>query len=226
MSLWPLLLFHISCAVVGLLSGAMAMIFRKGSGRHGAAGTVFFVSMLFMSSSAAWIASAFRPNALNVVVSLLTFYLVSTGWWTAKRRTAGTNVFDLVAMLFVLGVGIAGVTFGFEAANSATGKKDFMPAPIYFVFGSIALLCAVADLRMIVRGGITGGRRVARHLWRMGLALFIATMSLYPGQAKLFSKALRDSNLLFIPMLLLVASMIFWLFRVRRTNSLPKQLHV
>ena len=226
MSLWPLLLFHISCAVVGLLSGAMAMIFRKGSGRHGAAGTVFFVSMLFMTSSAAWIASVFRPNALNVVVSLLTFYLVSTGWWTAKRRTAGTNVFDLVAMLFVLGVGIAGVTFGFEAANSVTGKKDFMPAPIYFVFGSIALLCAVADLRMIVRGGITGGRRVARHLWRMGLALFIATMSLYPGQAKLFSKALRDSNLLFIPMLLLVVSTIFWLFRVRRTNALPKQAQV
>lgn len=79
---------------------------------------------------------------------------------------------------------------------------------------------------MIVRGGITGGRRVARHLWRMGLALLIATMSLYPGQAKLFSKALRDTNLLFIPMLLLVASMIFWLFRVRRTNALPKQVHV
>jgi uncharacterized membrane protein len=226
MSLWPLLLFHISCAVVGLLSGAMAMILRKGSGRHGAAGTVFFVSMLFMTSSAAWIASVFSPNALNVVVSLLTFYLVSTGWWTAKRRAGGTHVFDLAAMLFVLGVGIAGVTFGFEAANSATRTKDFMPAPIYFVFGSIALLCAVADLRMIVRGGITGGRRVARHLWRMGLALFIATMSLYPGQAKLFSKALRDTNLLFIPMLLLVVSMIFWLFRVRRTNALPKQVHV
>ncbi|HEX8407299.1 MAG TPA: hypothetical protein VF883_00415 [Thermoanaerobaculia bacterium] len=225
MTLWPLLLFHICCAVVGLLSGAMAMIFRKGSGRHGAAGTVFFVSMLFMSSSAAWIALVFRPNALNVVVSLLTFYLVSTGWWTAKRRTAGTNAFDLVAMLFVLAVGITGVTFGFEAADSAMGTKDHMPAPIYFVFGTIALLCAMSDLRMIVRGGITGGRRVARHLGRMGLALLIATMSLYPGQAKLFSQALRDTNLLLLPLFLLIGSLVFWQYRVRRT-TLPKPAHV
>ena len=38
-------MIHICGAVVGLLSGFMAMTFRKGSGLHGAAGSVFFVSM-------------------------------------------------------------------------------------------------------------------------------------------------------------------------------------
>jgi len=219
MTLWPILLVHICAATIGLLSGALAMIFRKGGGKHGAAGTLFFVSMLVMTSTGAYIAAFLRPIALNVVVALLTFYLVSTGWRTAKRKTAGTDAFDLAAMLFVLTVGIAGTTFGFEAANSASGTKDHMPAAMYFVFGTIALLCAVADLRMIVRGGVAGARRVVRHLWRMCFAMLIATMSFYPGQAKLFSKAVRDTNLLFIPLVLVLGTMLFWLYRVRSRGS-------
>ena len=31
-----------------------------------------------------------------------------------------------------------------------------MPAPIYFVFGSIALLCAVTDIRMRPKGTMPG----------------------------------------------------------------------
>jgi hypothetical protein len=53
MSLWPLIVFHICAGSVGLLSGAVAMSFRKGSGRHGLAGDVFVISMLCMSGSAA-----------------------------------------------------------------------------------------------------------------------------------------------------------------------------
>src|SRR6266542_2312625 len=37
---------HVFSAAVGLLAGFMAMLFRKGSGLHGAAGTIFFLSML------------------------------------------------------------------------------------------------------------------------------------------------------------------------------------
>ena len=48
----------------------------------------------------------------------------------------------------------------------------------------------------------------------MCLALMIATMSFYPGQAKLFSKALRATNLLFIPHVLLIGATIFWLYRI------------
>ena len=81
-----LLLVHICSATVGLLSGFMAMAFRKGSNWHGAAGTVFFVSMLLMSSSGAYIAAFLKPVAINVVAATLTFYLVSTAWRAAKKR--------------------------------------------------------------------------------------------------------------------------------------------
>ena len=46
-----LLTIHIAGALVGLLSGWTALLLRKGSRRHGAAGTIFFISMLSMCTS-------------------------------------------------------------------------------------------------------------------------------------------------------------------------------
>jgi uncharacterized membrane protein len=215
----PILFLHISGAVIGLLSGAMAVVFRKGSGWHAAAGNVFFVSMLCMSSSAAYVAVFERPNRVNLMMGILTFYLVSTAWVAAKRRDGKPGLFDRIALLVVLADGLAGIAWGFKAAATATRSLDKMPAPFYFVFGTIALLCAVADVRMIARGGYTGARRIARHLWRMCFPLWIAGMSLYPGQAKLFSKALRDTNLLTVPQWLLAVFTIYSLVRVLRSRA-------
>jgi len=211
----PLLLIHIAGATIGLLSGYMAMIFRKGSGLHGAAGTTFFVSMIAMSTTAAYVAAFERPVPINVVVALLTLYLVVTAWRAAKRRDGKPDALDVAAFLFVLADGVLGYAFGIAAANGAIARHG-IPAPVYFVFGTVALLCAVSDLRMFKRGGAFGPRRVARHLWRMCLALLIATLSFYPGQAKLFPRWLRDTNLLMVPALLLIGAMLLHGLRNRR----------
>lgn len=214
MLLHTLLIIHISAATIGLLSGFLAVALRKGSGRHGAAGTVFFVSMLVMTSSAAYIAAFLKPNRLNVIAATLTFYLVSTAWRAAKRREGGITAFDFGALLFILAVGLSGIYFGFAALNRPAGND--LPAMIYFIFGTGALLCAVTDIRMIGRGGFTGTPRIVRHLWRMCMALLIATFSFYPGQAKLFPLWLRQTNLLILPAILLFGTMIFWRVRYRR----------
>ena len=69
------------------------------------------------------------------------------------------------------------MTYGLEAANSQTGSKDGYPAAVYFFFGSVALFSAALDVRMIVRGGVFGAHRIARHLWRMCFALLIGATS-------------------------------------------------
>jgi uncharacterized membrane protein len=211
----PLLLVHICAATVGLLSGFLTMVLRKGSGLHKAAGNIFFVAMLLMSSSAVYIATFLHPIRINVVVGLLTVYLVSTGWWAARRKDGPTGMFDAGALLFVAMVGILGVASGFEAANSAIGMLDGIPAALYFVFGIIGLLHAAGDVRMLVRRSLSGGQRIARHLWRMSFALLIATISLYPGQAKLFPMWFRETRLMFVPHVLLLGAIAFGLVRVR-----------
>jgi hypothetical protein len=96
--------------------------------------------------------------------------------------------------------------------------------------GSVILLAGIGDLRMLVRG-ISGKRRIARHLWRMCFGWFIATCSFFLGQQPVFPARLRGSPVLLVPALLPLALLIFWLIRVRFTNaykkmSMPRAGHV
>ncbi len=209
----PILFFHICAGATGLLSGAAAMSFRKGSRRHRVTGSVFVISMLSLSASGAYL-GFIKHQMLNGLMGVLTFYLVATAWLTARRRDGETGIIDWGALMVPLAVG-AGLAFnGLEAANSRTGSKDGYPAGAYFLFGSAALLFAVGDVRMLVRGGVSGAQRIARHLLRMCYALFTAAGSFFLGQQQVFPAALRKTYVLSAPVILTIILMIFWLVRV------------
>lgn len=214
----PLVIFHILAGMIGLMAGA-AMSLRKGSRRHGLAGTVFAVSMLSMSGTAAYLAYM-EPtgDAINVLMGLLTFYLVATAWVTVRRRTPQTGVLDWAALLVIVAVSVGLANFGVEATNSETGSKDGAAAGIYFAFAGVASLAAVLDVRMIVRGGVSGAQRRTRHLWRMCAALFIAVTSFFLGQSEVFPVGLRNSGMLVVPSLLVLLALGFWLYRVNASR--------
>src|SRR5688500_16946583 len=86
------------------------------------------------------------------------------------------------------------------------------------MFAGVGLLASVLDLRMIRAGGLPnlrGATRIARHLWRMCFALFIAALSFFIGQAQVFPKPIRIRPLLALPVLLVLVTMFYWLWRVR-----------
>lgn len=215
----PLLIVHVSAATVGLLSGFLSMFLRKGSSRHRIAGNIFFVSMLIMTVSAGVVAGFLRPNGGNLMGATLTFYLVVTAWVAARRRERVTWAIDKIALLYAIAVGVLGFTFAYQAVHAPRGMKDGYPPALYIIFGTITLLFASSDVRMIMRGGVAGAQRIARHLFRMCIALLIAALSFYPGQAKLFSRAVRQTNLLFIPVIVLIGMTAFWMVRVLRTRK-------
>jgi len=216
-------MIHICGAVVALLAGFMAMSFRKGSGLHSAAGMVFSISLLCAAAAGTYMAIFIKPNKGNVMGGLLVLYLVATGWAVARRRERKAGIFDRSALLMALAIAAAAMTWGFQAATSRTGMNDGYSPGMYFFFGSIALLFAVSDVRMILRGGVAGSQRIARHLWRMSLALLFALISFYPSRARLFPKWVNDSNLLYVPHLLLAVAMLFWLVRVRSRKLLNEE---
>jgi hypothetical protein len=80
---------------------------------------------------------------------------------------------------------------------------------------SLSSVLVLTHALTAVVGLVAGALRLRRHLWRMSLALLIATLSLYPGQARLFPDWIRQSSLVFAPHLLLVGSMLFWMLRIR-----------
>jgi hypothetical protein len=86
---------------------------------------------------------------------------------------------------------------------------------------SVILLAGLGDLRMLVRG-ISGRRRIARHLWRMCFGWFIATGSFFLGQQQVFPAWLRGSPALLVPALLPLALLVFWMIRIRFTGAYKK----
>src|SRR5580700_2440206 len=209
----PLLFLHIIAGTLGMLSGFVAVFLRKGSRQHGLAGNVFVISMLCLSASGVYLATV-KHQPGNILGGALTFYMVATAWMTARRRDGAPGIFDWGALLVVLGVTAVELTFGFEAAMSPTGMKyDYPPWP-YFIFGSVAALAFVGDVRMLVRGGIAGTQRLARHLWRMCFALFIAAASIFLARPQLFPAVLQRTGVLVFLSVLPLLLLILWLFRV------------
>src|ERR1700691_3250164 len=214
----PLLLLHIVSGTVRMLSGFVAVFLRKGSRRHALAGSVFVVSMLCLSASGTYLATV-KHQPGNILGGSLTFYLVATAWMTARGREGAPGIFDWAALLVVLGVAAAEWTFGVEAAMSPTGMKyDYPPWP-YFIFGSVAALAFAGDVRMLVRGGVAGTKRLARHLWLMCFALFIAAASIFLARQQLFPALLQRTGVFVFLSVLPLLLMIFWLLRVRFANA-------
>lgn len=208
---------HIAAGSIALAAGAVALYGLKGAKLHRKSGMLFVLAMLVMSVTGA-VMAALKPEAISVIAGALTFYLVSTALLTVRRPAAGALWLDLGALLVALTIGIAGIYFGFEALKSPTGTKDGFPAPPYFIFGTVALLAALLDLRMLLARGVQGPHRLARHLWRMCFALFIAAASFFLGQAQVFPEPIRNLALLAIPVLAVLLLMLYWLGRVLFTQ--------
>jgi hypothetical protein len=220
MSFSPLLPVHITGGILGILSGAAAMIFRKGSARHALAGKVFVAAMLTMTTAAVYLA-VMKQQTPNILAGTLTFYLVTTAWLTARRRDGETSKLDWVALLIPLVSGTWVWAIGLEKLFSNTPPKDGVPIGMNFFIGSVMLLAAAGDIRMLARGAVSGTKRLVRHLWRMCFGLFIATGSFFLGQQQVFPAFLRGSVLLIILGILPLILLFFWLFRVWFTNKGP-----
>ena len=231
MSYSPILVIHMCAGTLGLLSGAAAMCFRKGSPRHVLAGKIFVASMLTMAAGAVYLAIVkHQPN--NIGGGILTFYLIGTAWLTARRRDGETSRFDWVVLLIPLALGILTWMNGVKVVRSGASLPDGVPVGMTFFMGSVMLLAGAGDIRMLLRGGVFGAQRLARHLWRMCFGLFIAAGSFFLGPSnrplRLLSAvglgqylppALFSTTLYLILSVLPLFMLIFWLVRVRFANA-------
>lgn len=213
---------HITAGTIALVAGGIALFAPKGSPLHRRAGMVFVIAMWVMTSSAVIMAGWMRPNRLNLVAGLTTFYLVSTALLTVKRNVEQSRRLLGGLMLLALMTSTYAFALAIEAAYSVSGRVDGMPRQAFYLFATIGLAGALLDARLLLARSIAGAQRIVRHLWRMGLAMWIATASFFLGQAKLFPEPIRKSGLLAIPVLIVMLFVLYSLARVfwkRRSRS-------
>jgi uncharacterized membrane protein len=231
----PLLIFHVTGGVLAMFAGAAAMSFRKGSRWHRMAGDAFVVSMIVMGAFAVPLALMMH-DMNNLFGGILAIYLVSTAWLAARRNDnhVRSGVFEWGGFLFALTIGSLLLIHGWAKATGRVAD-DGTPTFMSFFLGSIVLLAAVGDLRVIFRG-ISGRGRIIRHLWRMCFGWFFASGSFFLGpnnrplrllsaiglRQQIFRTLLRQEVLLFLAVLPLLF-LIFWLARVRFTNTYKRK---
>jgi hypothetical protein len=217
---------HIGGGAVGLVSGTVAILARKGGRLHRGAGKVFFVSMLFMGVFACWLAVAMPDQIANLFGGLFALYLVVTAWLTVRRpeRAVGPPVWIgliVAAALFA--------PFGLIAFDLVTGTpppfKSGVPfkGPVvvaFYVFTAVTGIAAAMDLKLVLTGGVAGVARISRHLWRMSLGLALAYGSGFTnGFARLLPGPYHVPTIFFLPQFLPILLLFFWLIRVRVTDG-------
>jgi uncharacterized membrane protein len=221
---------HVIFGGLGILCGFAAMLFAKGSRAHRLAGNFYVVSMMTMTLSAFIIAVFLRPLVVNVIAACLTFYLVTSAWMTVRRRPDNPQRLEIAAFALAVLTGFGALAAGVFAANSPGGfGRGFenMPAFLYFMFGTVALLSAWGDYRLIRRRSISRTQKLVRHLWRMGYSLWVATTSFFFGQARHLPDWFTGPHFNAIPILIVVVLLVFWLIRVRfppwtrKTQAVP-----
>ena len=213
----PIYLVHIVAGVLGLIFGYAALFAGKGGRLHRRSGTGFVYAMLTVTVFGLVMAvSQGVAPAINVPAALLTAYLIITGLVTVRPIATGSRALHIGAMLVALSVGLVSLTFAVEAVSNGTGMAAFP----FFMFGAVGMLGSIGDVRVMRAGPATGALRLARHLWRMCFALFIAALSFFIGQSDEFPKAFRIMPLLALPVLTVLVTMFYWLWRVRIRRSL------
>lgn len=222
MPYFPLIIVHITAGVIAIIAGYIAVTVKKGERLHRAFGTVFVVAMLVLAAMATYLAISLLGRlpgqAGNITAGALVPYLVGTAWVTVRRKEGTIGLFEKVAPVIALGIAAVFLTWGVQAKLSATGRFDGYPAPLYFVICGLVLFFASLDFKVILQGGISGAPRIARHLWRMCYAFFIATGSFFIGQQKVMPMWMHGAWYLYVVGLAPIAFMIFWLIRVWFTS--------
>lgn len=217
----PLIAGHVTAGGVALLTGFIALYATKGAPVHRRAGLAFVIAMVAMAVSALiYMTVEGDVIRVNVVASTLVAYLVVTSLMTVRDASAHQRAISVGSTVMAFTIGVTGLTLGYTATQSPRGLLDGIPAFPYFLFGTVGTLAGIGDIRMIRAGGVTGAGRIARHLWRMSFALFVAALSFFIGQADELPKAMRIPALLVVPPLTVLATMIYWMWRVRFRRSL------
>jgi uncharacterized membrane protein len=212
----PILPIHIAAGGVALVLGAVALSVKKGGTVHRRGGLLFVYAMLVMGTTAAILG--------NVGGGLMAIYFVVTALTTVRPVSPWTRRINVAALVLVAGLASLDILGGVKAFNSPRGSLNGVPFAMFFFLATIMILAAIGDVRIMRFGVARGGPRLARHLWRMCFALFIAAGSFFSIRervAKILPEPLTTAPMRMLPILLIFGAMFYWLWRVRRRRPLP-----
>jgi hypothetical protein len=223
-----LLPIHIAAGGLAIILGAVALSVTKGGTTHRRSGLLFVCAMLIMAVSAS-ILSLLKGRADgNVLAGVLTAYFVGTALTTVRPVSPWTRRINAVALtvavVLAAGCAFTGARMINTPGRDLNGVPNQTAGIMSSIIGVLLVIAAAGDVRIMRFGMLRGGARLARHLWRMCFALFIATgsfFSLRERVAQILPEPFTTGPMRALPIVLLFGAMFYWLWRVRGRRTLP-----
>ena len=207
---------HVAAGGLAIVLGAAALTAKKGGTLHRRSGLVFVYAMLVLGSTGAILG--------NAGGGLMAIYFVVTALTTVRPESPWVRPVNVAALTVAIGLALLDVAGGVEAFNSPRGVLDGVPYQMLFFIAAVMTLAAAGDVRIMRSGVPDGRRRLARHLWRMCFALFIAAGSFFSIRervAKVLPEPFTSAPMRALPIVLVFGAMFYWLWRVRSRRTLP-----
>ena len=223
-----LLPIHIAAGGLAIILGAVALSVKKGGTIHRRSGLLFVYAMLIMAVSAS-ILSLLKGRADgNVLAGVLTAYFVGTALTTVRPVSSWTRRINAVALtvavVLAAGCAFSGARMINTPGRDLNGVPNQTAGMMSLIIGVLLVTAAAGDVRIMRFGMPRGGPRLARHLWRMCFALFIAAgsfFSLRERVAQILPEPFTTGPMRALPIVLLFGAMFYWLWRVRGRRTLP-----
>ena len=218
-----LLPIHVAAGAIALILGAIALSVKKGGTLHRRSGLLFVYAMLVMGFTAGILG--------DVGASVLTAYFVGTALTTVRPVSMWTRRINILALVVAVALALGTFVAGVKGVNNpglSPGGVPFRTIGVMsFILAGVLTLAAIGDVRLMRAGALRGGPRLARHLWRMCFALFIAAGSFFSIEervAKVLPEPLTSGPMRLLPIVLLFGTMFYWLWRVRGRRPLPSRV--
>jgi len=213
-----LLPIHIVAGGLAMILGAIALTAAKGSTVHKRSGLLFVYAMLTMGMSGSVLALRQSLTNANALGGFMSAYLVVTALTTVRPESAATRRLQAGALGMAVALILVEMVLAFKAFGNPGRSINGVPFFMLLVFAAVTTVGAVGDVRVLRSGALRGGRRLARHLWRMCFALFIAAGSFFSIRArvaKVLPEPFTTVPMRILPIVLVFVAMFYWLWRVR-----------
>ncbi|HKE26149.1 MAG TPA: hypothetical protein VKB88_27520 [Bryobacteraceae bacterium] len=102
-----------------------------------------------------------------------------TALTTIRDVSAWTRRLNLAALVVGLALSVIEIVLAFKALTGSGGMINGVPFFMLFFLAGVTALAVIGDVRVMRTAKLRGPRRLARHLWRMCFALFIAAGSFF-----------------------------------------------
>ena len=218
-----LLPIHIAAGVLAMVLGFVALAARKGDMLHRRSGLLFVYAMLTMGISGSILALHKSWTNVNALGGFMSAYFVITALTTVRPVSAWTKSLNHVALLVAIALLSIEAGLGFKALASPGGTLNGVPFFMLFFMATVTALAAGGDLRLMWVGALPASARLARHLWRMCFALFIAAGSFFSIRervAKILPEPFTTPFMRALPILVVFLAMFYWLWRVSARRPL------